>query len=221
MMKKGRVTEGKVGSVGTYSNYAGAGRITCVYCYGKEGRVIEDDSLIRGICRGDGNSFRQFVERYSQHVFKVTYSVLRDAKEAEDAAQETFLQIHKSLPDYRNQGLKTWITRIALHKAIDAKRKRDRRREQPVDYDNVLNLTPARDEDVLTGVVRRDRENRLWNEVENLPSVHRDVVIAFYLENKNYEQIAAEKGITLKTVESRLYRARQWIRTHWKEEEWL
>ncbi|MDQ0192938.1 RNA polymerase sigma factor [Paenibacillus wynnii] len=188
---------------------------------GRRGDVIEDENLIREICQGDVQSFRQFVEEYSQHVYKVTYSVLREAKEAEDAAQETFLQIYKSLPEYRHQGLKTWITRIALHKAIDAKRRRDRLREHPVDYDNVLSITPAQDEDVLHGVIRRDRRDRLWQEVESLPCVHREVVIAFYLEQKNYEQIAAEHGITLKTVESRLYRARNWIRTHWKEEEWL
>lgn len=177
--------------------------------------------MIREICRGNSDIFRQFVEKYSQQVYKVTYSVLRDAKEAEDAAQETFLQIYKSLPEYRYQGLKTWITRIALHKAIDAKRKRDRRREQSSDNDILIHLTPAVDEDILSGVVRRERKKHLWQEVNHLPPAHRDVVIAFYLENKNYEQIAAENGVTLKTVESRLYRARQWIRTHWKEEEWL
>ena len=94
-------------------------------------------------------------------------------------------------------------------------------REQPVDYNHVLSVTPAVDEDILHGVIRRDRKDRLWQEVESLPTAHREVVIAFYLDNKNYEQIAAEHGITLKTVESRLYRARHWIRTHWKEEEWL
>ncbi|WP_379129321.1 RNA polymerase sigma factor [Paenibacillus sp. sgz500958] len=177
--------------------------------------------MIKAICQGDGSAFRQFVEIYSEQVYKVTYSVLRDTKEAEDAAQETFLQIYKALPEYRFQGLKTWITRIALHKAIDARRRRGRQREQSADYEYMLDQTPAGDEDVLSGVVRRDRKIRLWNEVDNLPSAHREVVIAFYLENKNYEQIAAEKGITLKTVESRLYRARQWIRAHWKEEEWL
>ncbi len=203
------------------SIHAGAAESVGVYCCGKEGRVIEEEIMIKAICQGDGSAFRQFVEIYSEQVYKVTYSVLRDTKEAEDAAQETFLQIYKALPEYRFQGLKTWITRIALHKAIDARRRRGRQREQSADYEYMLDQTPAGDEDVLSGVVRRDRKIRLWNEVDNLPSAHREVVIAFYLENKNYEQIAAEKGITLKTVESRLYRARQWIRAHWKEEEWL
>lgn len=57
--------------------------------------------------------------------------------------------MYKSLPDYRYQGLKSWITRIALNKAIDAKRKRDRLRELPVDYELVLSQTPSNEEDVL------------------------------------------------------------------------
>lgn len=202
-------------------NRAGVSIIPCVYCSGKEGRVIEDEVLIKRICQGDEDAFRQFVNTYSQHVYKVTYSVLREVKAAEDAAQEAFLQMYKSLPDYRYQGLKTWITRIALNKAIDAKRKRDRLRELPVDYELVLSQTPSSEEDILSGVVRRDRMNRLLGEINNLPETHREVMVAYYLEHKKYEQIAAENRITMKTVESRLYRARQWIRQHWKEDEWL
>ena len=57
---------------------------------GRRGDIIEDENLIRQISQGDVHAFRQFVEQHSQHVYKVTYSVLRDTKEAEDAAQETF-----------------------------------------------------------------------------------------------------------------------------------
>lgn len=129
--------------------------------------------------------------------------------------------MYKSLPDYRYQGLKTWITRIALNKAIDAKRKRDRLRELPVDYEHVLSQTPSGEEDVLSGVIRRDRMDRLLAEINQLPQAHREMMVAYYLEHKKYEQIASENEITMKTVESRLYRARQWIRQHWKEDEWL
>ncbi|MFC3745895.1 RNA polymerase sigma factor [Paenibacillus sp. GCM10012306] len=187
----------------------------------KEGRAIEDELLIRRICQGDEDAFRQFVDRYAEQVYKITYSVLRETRGAEDAAQEAFLQIYKSLPDYRFQGLITWISRIALHKAIDSKRKRDRQREQYVDSEITLSQISSDDEDILAGVVRRERRDRLWNEVQTLPKMHRDVIVAFYIEQKNYEQIAIQEGITLKTVESRLYRARQWIRKHWKEDDWL
>lgn len=200
---------------------AGVGIVRCVYCCGKEGRVIEEELLIEQICRGDEDAFRQFVDTYSQHIYKITYSVLRDVKAAEDAAQEAFLQMYKALPDYRYQGLKSWITRIALNKAIDAKRKRDRLREQAADYELVLSQTPSGEEDVLSGIIRRDRKDRVLDEINNLPDTHREIIAAFYLEHKNYEQIAAEKEISLKTVESRLYRARQFIRNHWKEDEWL
>ncbi|MEK3659073.1 RNA polymerase sigma factor [Paenibacillus sp. FSL F4-0236] len=200
---------------------AGVVVIGCVYCCGKEGRVIEEEVLIQRICQGNEDAFRQFVNTYSQQIYKITYSVLRDVKMAEDAAQEAFLQMYKSLPDYRYQGLKSWITRIALNKAIDAKRKRDRLRELPVDYELVLSQTASNEEDVLSGVIRRDRMDRLLGEINSLPETHREIMVAYYLEHKRYDQIAAEQGISLKTVESRLYRARQWIRNHWKEDEWL
>ncbi|NUU63234.1 RNA polymerase sigma factor [Paenibacillus agri] len=182
---------------------------------------MEDELLIKRICQGDEDAFRKFVDRYAGQVYKITYSVLREARGAEDAAQEAFLQIYKSLPDYRFQGLVTWISRIALHKAIDSKRKRDRQREQPVDCELTLRQICSGDEDILVGVVRRERRERLWDEVQMLPEMHREVIVAYYIEQQNYEQIATQKGITLKTVESRLYRARQWIRKHWKEDDWL
>ncbi|WP_233277684.1 RNA polymerase sigma factor [Paenibacillus durus] len=177
--------------------------------------------MIERICRGDGSAFREFVDTHSQHIYKVAYSVLRDAKAAEDTAQEAFLQIYKSLPNYRFEGLKTWITRIALHKAIDEKRRRDRMKQRLCADESELEFAPSGSEDIPSAVIRRDRNDRLRSEIKRLPEGYREVVTAYYLEHKNYEQIAAEFGITLKSVESRLYRARHWIRNHWKKEEWI
>lgn len=56
--------------------------------------------------------------------------------------------------------------------------------------------------------------------MDGLPARHRDILVQFYIEEKSYDQIAREQNIAVKTVESRLYRARSWIRKHWKEEEW-
>lgn len=153
-------------------------------------------------------------------MYRVAHSVLHDAKEAEDAAQETFLQIYKSLPEYRSQGLKTWITRIAVNKSIDIKRKRDRRKEErwdPVDLDLP---SPDSEEDNLFGLIDAERSKEVRRRVARLPAGHREIVTKFYLEGKSHEQIAAELGLAVKTVESRLYRARAYIRKHWSREEW-
>ncbi|MDO7905020.1 RNA polymerase sigma factor [Paenibacillus sp. JX-17] len=190
---------------------------------GKEGRAIEHAALIQQILQGDRSKFRELVEMYSNHIYHVAYSVLHDAKEAEDAAQEALIQVYKSLPQYRNEGFKTWISRIALHKAIDAKRKKARQTANNVEFDQtLLEATLRSDEpDVLAQLVRSEHHDEIRRRVEELPPKHREIITAFYLEGKGYDQISIELEVAAKTVESRLYRARQWIREHWKEEEWI
>lgn len=187
---------------------------------GEEGRVIDETSFILRFQQGDRSVFPWLVREYGTYVYRVAHSVLHDAKEAEDAAQETFLQIYKSLPEYRSQGFKTWMTRIAVNKSIDIKRKRDRRKEEhwdPADLD--LQVTGS-DEDYLSGLIDAERSAEVRQRVAGLPAGHRQIVTKFYLEGKSHEQIAVELSVAVKTVESRLYRARAYIREHWSREEW-
>ncbi|MDO3409658.1 sigma-70 family RNA polymerase sigma factor [Saccharibacillus sp. CPCC 101409] len=177
--------------------------------------------MIRRILRGDRDAFRELVDAYRQPVFRIAFSVLRSEKDAEDAAQEVFIQIHKSLPDYRSQGFKTWISRIALNKAIDFKRKQNRRREDLYDSEPALLQAPSGEEAPLTRILRQERAEEIKRRMMEMPGGHREVIEAFYFQGKNYEQISAELHVTVKTVESKLYRARMWIRQHWREEEWL
>ncbi|MBP1999589.1 RNA polymerase sigma factor (sigma-70 family) [Paenibacillus shirakamiensis] len=149
----------------------------------------------------------------------MAYSVLRDAKEAEDTAQETFLQIYESLPQYRFEGFKTWISRICFHKAIDAKRRKERRREDEWNSEDWLQAKIADEDEPLDMLIKRESKLTLHTRISSLPPAHRHIVTEFYLKEKTYDQIASEEGVSVRTIESRLYRARGFIREHWKEEE--
>ena len=189
--------------------------------YGKERRTIDEDKIIEEVLQGNSDAFRLIVDEYSKHIFYTTYSVLRDVKDAEDVAQETFIQIYKSLSQYRSQGFKSWITRIATNKAIDLKRKKTRRGEDKQLYPVVdMELIPSGEEDPLSLTIRQEKKELFKKKLQMIPDNHRVVLTAFYLEEKNYEQIAEELDVKPKTVESKLYRARDWIRKKWKEEEW-
>lgn len=144
--------------------------------------------------------------------------MLRHHKDAEDVTQEVFVQIYTSLPQYQSKGLKAWMSRIAVNKAIDHKRKLQRRKE---------NLTESM-EDVLIARAAEDAEHPLMHQekqatiqkmLESMPSNYRGVVQAFYLEEKSHKQIAAEQGVAEKTVASRLYRARKWVQKNWQKED--
>ncbi|WP_409343697.1 RNA polymerase sigma factor [Paenibacillus sp. MBLB4367] len=167
---------------------------------------------------GDTDAFRAIMEAYQAYLYRAVYPIVNDRKDAEDVLQEAFVKIFVSLPRYQHQGFKTWITRIAVNTAIDYRRKRSTRREQLSDsYEE--QVQPVFENAAELEVVRKERGELIAKYVNDLPSNYREVVVAFYLEEKSYQQIADEQGVEIKTVASKLFRARSWMKKHWKEED--
>ncbi len=157
------------------------------------------------------------VERHKQHVFKVTMSVLHDEKAAEDVAQETFIKMVDALPSYQQQGFKTWLGRIAFHKAIDARRKQQRMQE---DFNGTRHeYHHGHVDSVEDQVLLRERRQRIRDQIDQLPEKLQLAVRCYYLEDMSYAEIANQLGLAEKTIEVRLYRARKWMKTHWKEDD--
>lgn len=127
------------------------------------------------------------------------------------------MRIYLSLPQYRYQGFKTWISRIAVNKSIDLKRSRMRKPEELSEATEELVLEHAAANEVEDIFLRKERHDRLRQKVNELPPNYRNVVVAYYIEEKSYQEIAHREGIEIKSVESRLYRAKKWLREHWKE----
>lgn len=179
-----------------------------------------DSALIEKVKSGNQHAFRILVEKYRMHIFHSIYAILRNQQDAEDAAQEVFLKIFASLPQYEDQGFKTWITRIAVNHAIDIKRKKVRRKE-----DHIVELLPEKTnmKKVTTEdhVMLNEQKRQVRKRLEELPSNYREVVEGFYIKEKTYQQLAEEQQVQVKTIETKLYRARQWMKKHWKEDDFL
>ncbi|MCM3760681.1 sigma-70 family RNA polymerase sigma factor [Alkalihalobacillus oceani] len=187
-------------------------------CGEKGGREISDQVLLEKIKNGNDHAFRLIVEKYRTELFRVIYAILRDQKDAEDATQEVFIKIYHSLPTFENQGFKTWMTRIAVNHAIDMKRKRERRREEITEPLASQAAVSARDH-VEAEVMLTEKQRLVRKKLDQLPSSYREVVYDFYIAEKSYQQMAEEQQVQVKTIETKLYRARQWMKKHWKEEE--
>ncbi|MFZ3580074.1 RNA polymerase sigma factor [Virgibacillus sp. DJP39] len=178
-----------------------------------------DETLIEKVKSGNDHAFRLLVEKYRIHIYKSVYAVLRNHKDTEDAVQEVFLKIYHALPQYKNQGFKTWITRIAVNHAIDSKRKHIRRQED-IQIDNESSNLNVSQTDSLEQVVLDNEMKRLVrNQLNELPDNYREVMIGYYINEKTHKQLAEEQQVQIKSIETKLYRARQWIRKHWKEED--
>ena len=180
--------------------------------------MISDHDLIQKVIKGNDHAFRLLIEKYRNDLFRTIFAVLRDKKEAEDATQEVFIKIYTSLPQYENQGFKTWITRIAVNHAIDMKRKNERRQEDMLDS-NSYDTIGSEKESVETEVINNERRLLVRKKLHELPLNYRNVIYDFYIEEKSYQQMAEEQNVQVKTIETKLYRARNWMKKHWKEDD--
>jgi RNA polymerase sigma-70 factor (ECF subfamily) len=174
------------------------------------GGVPTEDLILR-FQRGQPRAFEALYDRFKDYVFRVAFSVLRNQEAAEDAVQETFLDVLKALPDYDIDGparFETWLYRVTVNRS----RMRLRRKRPPsAEWDDVeerLERLPMPNEDPPERVVLdRERAEKLWRAVDQLPDTHRLPVILRYQEDLSYDEIAQVLGVRLGTVKSRLYNA--------------
>ncbi|WP_306473170.1 RNA polymerase sigma factor [Bacillus toyonensis] len=181
---------------------------------------MEEKQLIEKAQQGSEHAFRILVQTYRHYIFQVIFSILRHEEDAKDVTQEVFVKIHASLSNYQFRGLKTWMARIATNHAIDYKRKKAREHEE-------LSLCKETEENIKSShniealLLTKEQKLLIAQKLRELPENYRDVVLSHYLEEKSYQEIALQENIEVKTVEMKLYRARKWIKKHWKEEEFL
>jgi RNA polymerase sigma-70 factor (ECF subfamily) len=148
----------------------------------------------------------RFNEVFAAHRSKVLALCLHltgRRAEAEDAVQETFLAVHRALPEFRGESqISTWIYRIAVRSALSVRAKR--RVSEPIP-EELPDSAPLPDE---AADARRSTE-RLAVALESLGAEHRAVLSLFAVEGLSHSEIAAVLGIPEGTVWSRLHLARK------------
>lgn len=86
---------------------------------------MNEQELIHELQLGNEAAFRWLVNHYRNRVYSTVFNILQQEEEAEDAAQETFIQVFESVTKFKEESsLATWIYRIAVRKALDKLRKR-------------------------------------------------------------------------------------------------
>ena len=180
-----------------------------------------EEIIIRKAQQGNQQAFRILVEKYQLLIYSICYNVVKDSQHAENIAQETFLQVFRSLPNYEYKGFKTWIGRIALNKAIDYQRKATELKKREVEYIDDVELIVATDGQNMEDELGRKEDIKKIGELCNqLPDIYRTILRKYYIKEMCYADIALEEGISVKTVESRLYRARKLLKEKWEEDAW-
>lgn len=166
----------------------------------------EDRDLILSFRSGKEEAFDMLVKKYHSRAINIAYSLLSNLADAQDAAQEAFLNIYRKLKDFRmDSSFPTWLYRIVVNSSYDLMRKR---KVSHVSLDDIeLNLIPAAEDksDYL-------KKETVQAALERLPFEYRSAIVLREMEDLSYEEIAKILNINIGTVESRIFRARQMLK---------
>jgi len=181
--------------------------------------VNNENEWIRLARAGDQVAFGHLVNAYQKPVYNLTYRMLGNAAEAEEAAQEAFLRAYKYLQSYDpNRPFSTWLFSIASHYCIDQLRKR---RITWLSFKDEIATT----DDATTGptmvhlasyspnpesvVAKQERAKHIQQLLDVLSPTDRVAITLLYWYDYSYEEIAETLDLTVSAVKSRLFRARR------------
>lgn len=169
----------------------------------------QEQRWVEAAREGDKAAFGRLVEAYQRPVYNLTYRMLGNPEEAEDAAQEAFLRAYARLKQYDpDKKFSTWLFSIANHHCIDRLRKR-RATFVSIDDNPVLQNLEGDAPRPEPMAVALERNREVQSLLGQLEPDYRTPLILRYWEEYSYEEIADAMDITVSAVKSRLFRARK------------
>jgi RNA polymerase sigma-70 factor (ECF subfamily) len=192
-------------------------------CYHSRAMSVQPDpdaALMLRVKRGDRAAFTGLVEKYKQPVMNFVFRSLRDETEAEDVAQNVFLQVYKSRARYeRTAKFSTWLFTIARNLCLNEIRRRSRHPAESLEethpenddqpsrqYEDKKVFLPT--ENVLHGELARKIEEAL----AELPEAQRTAILLCRQDELSYEEIAEVLDCSLSATKSLIHRGRETLK---------
>ena len=160
---------------------------------------------------GDINAFEKIYRRYHYRVYGLCLRMTRSVPDAEDLAQEVFVQLYRKIDTFRGEAsFSTWLHRLTVNHVLMHFRKRVVRMEHVSD-DGELEVAPPK------GTHNRTQNSiintiALEEAIKQLPPGYRAVLILHDLNGYEHEQIAEMLGCAIGTSKSQLHKARMKVR---------
>jgi len=175
-----------------------------------------DSQIIREVKDGNVESYAELIKRYEKKIYSFIVHILKPYRLeslAEDLCQETFFKAYKNLKSFRDEDalFSTWLYTIARNTVISELRK-SKNGEVYIEDTISANLSTSYllpEQEIL----RTEKEGMIRHAINQLPENQRSALILREYEDMDYKEIATILGLTVSSVKSLLFRARQSIRT--------
>jgi len=181
----------------------------------RQAEAKRDRALVRRLQDGDSGALDDLFRRHREAAYRIACRLLGNAEDALDVVQESFIHVLRGIGSFRGQSsFKTWLYRIVTHAALDWRRCRAVRSAASLDAES----SP---EPAATGERRRsptdeaaadDLKEAIDKALMNVSEKNRVALVLYALEGMSYQEVAEVLGISIGTVMSRIFNARQRLR---------
>jgi len=181
---------------------------------------LKQDKIIEDLKRGDPGSLESLFSVYKDRVFNTAVSYLQNIQDAEELTQDVFIEIFNSAEKFKgDSSLSTWIYRITVNKALD-KLKFNKRRKRFAVITSIFKPDSAElaidTPDFIhpgTEMELKERSQLLFKALNELPENQKTAFILSKLESLSQKEISAIMKVSVSSVESLIFRARQGLKS--------
>lgn len=180
--------------------------------------MVHEDILVQELKKGKETAFKSIVDNYQNMVYNTCLSIVKNEEDAEDLAQEVFVQVYQSIQSFKGESkLSTWIYRIATTKSLDHERKKKRKKR----FGFVKSIFGDENEVVINppdfhhpGVALDQKENaaKLFRAIDKLPENQKIAFILNKTEGLSYQEVSEVMNVSVSSIESLLHRAKNNLR---------
>jgi RNA polymerase sigma-70 factor (ECF subfamily) len=178
-------------------------------------KELSDNELLSGLLQRRPEAFRRLVELRKHQVLNICYRFVHNAEDAEDIAQETFVEVYRTIASFRqSSSLQTWIYRIAVTRSLNFIRNQKRLKRGGAlrvlsrDPEDAADVPSPATDDPHHALEQKERRRVLAQALESLPRNQRVAFVLSKCEEMSYQEIAAVLGTTVPSVEALVHRAK-------------
>jgi RNA polymerase sigma-70 factor (ECF subfamily) len=178
---------------------------------------LQEEIFILELKSGKQSAYSQLIDDYEQKVYATCISFVPNKEDAEDIAQEVFLEVFNSINKFKgNSKLSTWIYRIATNKCLEFIRKKNTKKRFAFMQSIMGNEIPMDKTSYFTefnhpGIVleNKERNETLFHAINQLPEIQKVVFTLHKIDGKSYKEISDIIKKSVSSVESLMFRAKK------------
>ena len=178
---------------------------------------MEDNDFIKRLIAGEEAAYGMLLDEFQQKVFSTCLSFVPNKEEAEDLAQEVFVEVYKSIRTFKGQSkLSTWIFRITTNKCLEFIRKRNTKKRFAFLQSISGTALPIDKTSYFTemnhpGIILENKEmnETLFLAINSLPEAQKVAFTLHKIDGKSYQEISEITQKSVSSVESLIFRAKK------------